>query len=60
MDGTKTDKGPVCVLWCDSGSCPLHSEIQGTVKVTDYLGNVETKSASLVVLTRSPVFVESP
>lgn len=52
------DKDPVYVLWCDSGTCSIPSEISGTVKVTDYLGNEETKDASEIILTESPVFVE--
>jgi len=58
-------KDPVYVLWCDSGTCPLSSEISGTVKVTFYpepngLGewNVEIKDASALDLNESPVFVE--
>ncbi len=55
---TFTNKDPVYVLWCDSGSCPIPSEITGIVKVTDYLGNREIKQASDIVLTEDPVFVE--
>ena len=55
---TFTDKDPVYVLWCDSGSCSIDLEITGNVKVTDYLGNEETKDASTITLTESPVFVE--
>ena len=52
------NKNPVYVLWCDSGTCPVPSEIQGTVKVTDYLGNEQTKQASQIVLSGSPIFIE--
>ncbi|MBI5525712.1 MAG: hypothetical protein HY897_05205, partial [Deltaproteobacteria bacterium] len=55
---TFTHKNPVFVLWCDSGSCALTSEVSGTVKITDYLGNEQTMSSGQIVLTRSPVFVE--
>ncbi|MEK6829496.1 MAG: right-handed parallel beta-helix repeat-containing protein, partial [Nanoarchaeota archaeon] len=48
----------VYVLWCASGSCSLPSEISGTVKVTDYLGNEETKNTNEIVLNESPIFVE--
>ncbi len=52
------DKAPVYVLWCDYGSCPIPSEISGTVTVTDYLGREEFKQASEIVLNDSPVFIE--
>src|SRR3989344_4435750 len=45
----------VYVLW---GSGNIPSEITGTVKVTDYLGNEQTMDASQIVLTDSPIFVE--
>jgi hypothetical protein len=48
----------VYVLWCDSESCSLPSEIIGTVKLTDYLGNEEIKNANQITLGESPVFVE--
>ena len=46
------------MLWCDSGSCSIPSEISGSVKVTDYLGNEQTKQANEITLTDSPIFVE--
>ncbi|MCR4264050.1 MAG: hypothetical protein NUV98_05040 [Candidatus Roizmanbacteria bacterium] len=55
---TFSNKSPVYVLWCDSRNCSLSSEISGTVKVTNYLGNEETKQASQIVLSESPIFVE--
>jgi len=55
---TFSNKDPVYVLWCDSGSCSLPSEITKTVKVTDYLGNEEIKNTNQITLTESPVFVE--
>lgn len=48
----------VYVLWADTGISTLPSDLKGTVKVTDYLGNKETKLASEIVLTESPIFVE--
>lgn len=45
----------VYILW-GSGSVP--SEISGTVKVTDYIGNEQTRQAEEIVLTESPIFVE--
>lgn len=55
---TFANKNPVYVLWCDTGTCALPTEISGTVKVTDYLGNGETIQASQIVLSESPIFVE--
>ncbi|MEW6221739.1 MAG: beta-galactosidase [Candidatus Hadarchaeota archaeon] len=52
---TFTDNNPVYVLWGSGGSLP--SEITGTVKVTDYLGNEQTIGASSVVLSDNPVFI---
>jgi len=52
------NKDPVYILWCDAGSCSLPAEISGQVKVTDHLGNEETKDIDQVTLTESPVFVE--
>ena len=52
------DGSNVYVLWCDSGSCVLPSEITGSVKVTDYFGSEEIKDSTQVILTESPVFVE--
>ena len=52
------NKKSVYVLWCDSESCSLPSEIIGAVKLTDYLGNEEIKNASQATLGESPVFVE--
>lgn len=52
------DKNPVYVLWSNDDSLPLPAEITGSVKVTDYLGNEETKQASGVVLTKDPIFLE--
>ncbi|MFH1391811.1 MAG: hypothetical protein ABIH20_05860 [Candidatus Diapherotrites archaeon] len=54
----KVDGNDVYVLWCETGSCSVPSEISGTVTVTDYLGNEETKDASGITLTDSPIFVE--
>lgn len=54
---TFSDKGPVYILWCDSGGCALSSGLKGRVKVTDYLGNEKVKQASEIVLTNSPIFV---
>jgi hypothetical protein len=48
----------VYVLWCDSGTCTIPSEISGSVTVTDYLGNKETKDASEVIIDERPIFVE--
>lgn len=48
----------VYVFWCDSGNCGLPVQITGTVKVTDYLGNVEILNANDILLTESPIFVE--
>ncbi|GEM_PF-2675141 len=48
----------VYVLWCDTGSCSLPSEISGIVTVTDYLGNEETRQASQIILSETPIFVE--
>jgi hypothetical protein len=52
------DKNPAYVLWSDSGTSALPSNLKGTVKVTDYLGNEQIKSASEILLTESPIFVE--
>ena len=52
------DKNPVYVLWSNYESLPLPADITGSVKVTDYLGNEETKQASGVVLTKDPIFLE--
>jgi len=51
------DKNPVYVLWSNDESLPLPAEIKGSVKVTDYIGNEETKQASGVVLTNDPIFL---
>ena len=51
-------KNPVYVLWSSHESLPLPAEITGTVKLTDYLGNEETKNTNEIVLTESPVFVQ--
>ena len=53
-----SDKNPVYILWCSTGSCSLPLEISGMIKVTDYLGNEIEKDANQIVLTESPVFVE--
>ncbi len=53
-----SNKSPVYVLWCASGTCSLPSEISGSVKVTDYLGNEEIKNANQISLTNSPIFIE--
>lgn len=53
------NKNPVYILWCDSGTCAIPSEISGTVKVTDYMGNETLKDASLIVLDSIPVYVEA-
>jgi len=52
------NKDPVYVLWCNSGSCSISSEISGTVRVTNYQGNTETINASEIRLDYSPIFVE--
>jgi hypothetical protein len=52
------NKNPVYVLWCDSESCSLPSEITGTVKITDYLGDEKTIDADQIILTETPIFVE--
>ena len=44
---TFSDKGPVYILWCDSGSCSINSEISGQVKATDYLGSEQIMSMVL-------------
>jgi hypothetical protein len=50
-----SNKGPVYVLWCDSGSCTLDSSIPTTnIRITDYQGNQLTQ----ITLTESPIFVE--
>lgn len=54
---TFADKDPVYVLWCDSGSCRMPSEISGQVTVTDYLGTERTQNASDITLSSNPVFV---
>ena len=51
----------VYVLWCDEGPCYLPADIRSSTsqfKVTDYLGNEETKLINEISLTDSPVFVE--
>ena len=53
-----SQKDPVYVVWCDSGTCAVPSEISGTVRVTDYEGNGETRNANQITLTGSPVFIE--
>ena len=55
---TFSDKNPVYVLWSDSGISALPPDLKGTVNVTDYLGNEQIKSASDIVLTERPIFVE--
>lgn len=55
---TFANENPVYVLWRDTLSCKIPSEISGTVRVTDYLGNEETKNVNQIILTSSPVFVE--
>ena len=48
----------VYVAWSNTtGNLP--AAISGSVKITDYMGNEETKDASMVVLTDSPVFIET-
>jgi len=56
---TFSNKKPVYVLWCDTGTCSPPSEISGQVTVTDYLGDEEVMDANQITLTESPVFVES-
>jgi len=52
---TFSHKGPVYVLWCDSGSCTPHSSIPtANIRITDYLGNGLTQ----INLTNSPIFIE--
>jgi hypothetical protein len=53
-------KGSVYVLWCDGapGSCTLPPEISGTVKITDYMGNVSTMQAASIVLDSVAIYVE--
>lgn len=53
-----TNKGSVYVLWCDFGTSILPAAISDTVKVTDYMGNVQTIQASQIVLDSIPIFVE--
>src|SRR3989339_540992 len=53
-----SNKNPVYVLWCDSASCQITTEIQGTVRVIDYRGTTTNKNAGGIILTKSPVFVE--
>jgi len=48
----------VYVLWGDIRISTLPFDLQGTVKVTDYLGNEQIKSVSKIVLTERPIFVE--
>src|SRR3989339_1099561 len=53
-----SNKNPVYVLWCDSASCQITTEIQGTVRVIDYRGTTTNKNAGGIILTKGPVFVE--
>jgi len=50
------DKNPVYVVW-KSESTPLDSEIKGTVKITNYLGQEKTTDSSEITLTNSPIFI---
>ena len=52
------NKGPVYVLWCDTGTCSLPSGISGIVSVTDYMGSARTMQASQIVLDSLPIYVE--
>ena len=48
----------IYILWCDSGTCALPSEITGSVKVTDFIGIETTKSASSITLNSDAIFLE--
>jgi hypothetical protein len=50
------DGKPVYVLW---GSGGVPSKIKGKVKVTDIYGKEEQREASSIILTDSPIFLES-
>jgi len=54
----KINEKDIYVLWCDSVSCSLPSEIAGELKVTDYYGNEEAMSANKIILSESPIFAE--
>lgn len=53
------DSSSVYVLWCAVDRCSVPPEISGTARVTDHLGNEETRDASQIILTGSPVFVQN-
>ena len=55
---TFANKSPVYVFWCDSGQCPISTQISGILKTTDYLGNEMMVDASQITLTVSPIFLE--
>ncbi|MFH0902274.1 MAG: hypothetical protein V2A73_16710 [Pseudomonadota bacterium] len=66
---TFSDRPPVYVAWCEPESesepepegCRLDSEIAGSVRVTDAVGNdggTGTVEAATLTLTEAPVFVE--
>lgn len=54
----KINEKNMYVLWCDTGSCSLSSEIAGEVKVIDYYGNEESMNVNKIILSESPIFVE--
>ena len=54
----KINEKDIYVLWCDSVSCSLPSEIAGELKVTDYSGNEDVMSANKIILSESPIFAE--
>jgi hypothetical protein len=49
---------PVYVLWSDSGTGDVPTEIKGVVKVTNYLGEGRIMQTNQITVTESPVFVE--
>lgn len=51
-------KNPVYVLWCNESSCGLPQELNGIVKLTDYLGNEKSQAVQEIKLTSEPVFIE--
>ncbi|HBE01530.1 MAG TPA: hypothetical protein DC049_03510 [Spirochaetia bacterium] len=53
------DGKSVYVVWCDSSSGRLLSELRGPIKVTDYLGKEATVQADSLRLSESPVFIET-
>ncbi|MEK7653556.1 MAG: glycosyl hydrolase [Patescibacteria group bacterium] len=62
VGNTQYNESYVYVLWCDSGTCSIPSELSAVpsaVWVTDYLGNRQLKTPNQITLTNSPIFVET-